>query len=68
MINAREAKLAKVVHIMNHDIDRIGREYRRGPSLYFYQRIRQLRAANPRIKAFVGDVKFPPFFGQVVKV
>lgn len=55
MIRQRETKLAKIVDIMNHDIRRIGQEYRRGPSLHFYQRIRQLRAAHPRIKAFLGE-------------
>jgi hypothetical protein len=55
-IRDRSQKLQDVVKFIEEGhIGRINKEYRRGPSLYFYRRVVELREQHKTVKEFLAD-------------
>jgi hypothetical protein len=55
MIQNREVLIEELRGIIVREISRINDIYRRGPSLYFYRRIIQLRREHPRVSDFIAS-------------
>lgn len=51
----REKKIESILNIITSGIEKFSSLYRRGPSLYFYKRILDLRKKHPKINTFLTD-------------
>ncbi len=55
MIQCRQQKLSSIVDKLRVGISEINRRYRRGPDLYFYRRVFELRSQADSVASFLGQ-------------
>lgn len=55
MIKNREQKIEEIVNRIKNNIQEIDQRYRRGPALYFYEKLIRLRNGSKSIESFLSD-------------